>query len=702
MATLKGALQIFEWFGFVVLNETETEANGTCPFCSKSGKFYVNKDTRQWSCKGGGCMLEGNVYTFIQTVYVNALSATTAEHYQALADDRKMQAYLLEEAQLAYYAKRNQWIIPVRNAHGSICNLWVYKRDEPVMGMPGLPANIYGLEKLAEAEGHEDVYICEGAFDSIAKLAILRQAGAEHKSIVVGVPGAGTFKDEWTAHFSGKYVILCYDADEAGRKGVKRAGNRLHDVTKSTAYLTWAGFPEKYDIRDAYIDGMPLSAFQYITARYAPDSPNEKNGASDGSVHEPDTLRRNKAADKPPFQKVLDAYAKHLYLTPDYELAIRVAYATVLSEYIPGDPLWVYLVAPPSTGKTVILLSFSTCLRNCFPISTVSPNALVSGWRTQDGRDPSIIPKLNGKTLILKDVTEILEANRDTRDSIYSILRGAYDGTVERAYGNGITRKYTDVHFSLLAGVTQKVYAERSASLGERFLMLHVVKGNDHANAEDIIMRALQNVGEDTTIADELQAAASEYITYGLSEEELEEAYESCGNEFNIRIASLAQLVGMLRGQVDKDVRGEALLYRPQYEMGARLAKQLKKMAISLALLETPIGVTESIYRNIVRIAFDTCIGFNLEIVQALTTIDRLDLLKLNAITGIPATTLRGRLEDMCDLEILCRYKLKTHERGRPLFEYALSPKAHGLWKRAGLSSGFAPENPDLRTPDVG
>ena len=327
---------------------------------------------------------------------------------------------------------------------------------------------------------------------------------------------------------------------------------------------------------------------------------------------------------------------------------------------------------------------------------------MISGWRTADGRDPSLIPKLKGRTLILKDFTEVLDSHRSTRDEIYSIMRGAYDGSVEKVYGNGVRRIYPEVHFSVVAGVTQKIYAERSASLGERFLMLHIVKGNQHEGAEDIILRALENVGTDNLIAAELAAVAHKYLAYGLSEEELAEAYESCNGEIDRRIANLAQLVGMLRGQVDRDYRSGGLLYRAQYELGTRLAKQLKKLAIALAVLEDPVEINASVYRAIVRVALDTCIGFNREIVEALIIRPKQDIMSLNEITGIPVTTLRERLDDMLELEIVCRGGIPNPRGlGAPAYLYSLSQKTETLWTKAGLSENdIVPES--LQRVDAG
>ena len=64
------------------------------------------------------------------------------------------------------------------------------------------------------------VFICEGETDAIS----LIDAGAEEAegSLVVALPGAGIFKPHWTRQLAGKAVILCLDADDAGKKATEK------------------------------------------------------------------------------------------------------------------------------------------------------------------------------------------------------------------------------------------------------------------------------------------------------------------------------------------------------------------------------------------------------------------------------------------------------------------------------------------------
>jgi hypothetical protein len=66
----------------------------------------------------------------------------------------------------------------------------------------------------------EDLYVCEGEFDTI----LMQQLGFN----AVGVPGANTWQDAWDSYLSMvKRVYTVFDGDEAGQKGTERLKDRF-------------------------------------------------------------------------------------------------------------------------------------------------------------------------------------------------------------------------------------------------------------------------------------------------------------------------------------------------------------------------------------------------------------------------------------------------------------------------------------------
>jgi DNA primase len=73
------------------------------------------------------------------------------------------------------------------------------------------------------------VYLCEGAIDTLTLLG--------NGFSAVGIPGANSFKPEWSGLFRNKKVILCLDNDEAGRAGEERISSLLKEAGLETRSL---------------------------------------------------------------------------------------------------------------------------------------------------------------------------------------------------------------------------------------------------------------------------------------------------------------------------------------------------------------------------------------------------------------------------------------------------------------------------------
>jgi hypothetical protein len=319
-------------------------------------------------------------------------------------------------------------------------------------------------------------------------------------------------------------------------------------------------------------------------------------------------------------------------------------------------------------------MSLHSC-PECIVKSTLTPHSLVSGFRTPDGKDPSLIPQLNGKVFVLKDFTEVQEMNHTARDEVYSVLRGAYDGIVEKDFGNGIKRKYEPCHFSMLAGTTHHIQAERRTALGERFIMYRM---RDSAIAASVSIRAaMSNVGEEGAMRTELQTAARDFL-----EQDFKIEAKLSPRDID-KIVALAQLCGLLRGQVTKDFRGEIIQYRPESEVGTRLAKQLKKLAISLQSLTGGTTLNRDTMRIVERVALDTSTDFDASIYKTVGASGKegLTVQELVDKLGIPKTTLKDKVDDM-ELMGVLRHDRYSNEAGRgaPVYKYVLTQRSKSLW----------------------
>jgi hypothetical protein len=274
---------------------------------------------------------------------------------------------------------------------------------------------------------------------------------------------------------------------------------------------------------------------------------------------------------------------------------------------------------------------------------------------------------------------------RDDKERVFSTLRGAYDGSAYREYGNGQVRNYPNLHFNLLMGVTQKIYEERTSTLGERALFMHVVRGNNY-ESDDPIMAAMENIasGKQKMIDKELSEIAKAFLDVDITEDDIPEV----SLEYKHRIRGLAQLVSRLRACVARDnFRDRKLLLRPQPEMGTRLAAQLYKLLIGLAMINVPVKITEEEMRIVTRVALDTCIGFNLEAMTAIIEEPGLTISELCEVCQLKTTTLRDQLDDLGELGAVYTKNAETdgEGRGRPPVLYYPTKELVRMWETSGL-----------------
>lgn len=663
-------LKPFVSLGLEGFSLTGHEACGACPFCGKPKKFYVNTATGQWSCKGGDCGKEGNLYTFLNDWHEVISETTDLWAWDELSEERGIPVQDLRASGLVW--SNDSWYIPVRGSSGKIVSFRSFQpyASDPdyrkLRALAGMSLCLYGLDQLAQDDLLGlPVYLCEGEWDALALQAALRRESIP--AIVTAVPGASVFKDTWAPCFEGRDVYLCYDNDAPGAKGSKRALTNLGKKVTSLSRLRWPkACPEGYDVRDLFADGASFKVFKELfVSEDLPSSGSTPNGR----MHLQDPTR-------PSFLDTLSVYKKWLFMTPDMVDALRIIYAVILSNQIDGDPLWIHVAGPPGTGKTELLMSCADC-DDCVIRSTVTPHSLVSGWRADP--DPSLIPHLNGKIFLLKDFTEILNMPKPQKEEVYSVLRGAYDGEVFKQFGNGIVRHYVG-YFSMISGVTQAIFGESGTSLGERFLVYHMTKGVGW-RADDMILSAVGNVGDETAMKAALRSAAKAFLAVSIPRS----AIPTVPVLYLQRLVALAQVVAMLRGSVDRDYSREYIAYRPQHEVGTRIAKQLKKLILSLALL-TPSGlVNEECYRITKRVAIDTCGStFALEVLESLIATSGQTLMELVSTTGVPFSTLRERLEDMVLLGVLRKeHSPNPAGRGAPLVKYHVTDVVNAYWKEA-------------------
>ena len=167
------------------------------------------------------------------------------------------------------------------------------------------------------------------------------------------------------------------------------------------------------------------------------------------------------------------------WLGRDYDVdVIDAVLATGAAERLAGDPLWLLVISGPGNAKTETVQALSGT--GAYVTSTItSEGALLSASPRRERRKNAtggLLRKIGDRgVLVIKDVTSILSADRNTRGVVLAALREIYDGRWERNVGSdgGQTLTWTG-RIAIVGAVTTAWDASHAvmAVMGDRFVLI--------------------------------------------------------------------------------------------------------------------------------------------------------------------------------------------------------------------------------------
>ena len=197
-------------------------------------------------------------------------------------------------------------------------------------------------------------------------------------------------------------------------------------------------------------------------------------------------------------EETLEVFQRWLKLpnwTPVYAVL-----GTIAANILPGDPVWLGIIGPPSSAKTEILNSTSM-LPRVVQAATLTPAGLLSGTPKKQYdkyAKGGLLRQIGDFGIIaLKDFGSILSMRPDAKAEILAALRELYDGAWTRHLGTdgGRTLAWPG-KVALLFGATGVIDSHYGVigAMGDRFLFSRLAPV-DKGQFE----RALKHVGNATT-----------------------------------------------------------------------------------------------------------------------------------------------------------------------------------------------------------
>ena len=175
----------------------------------------------------------------------------------------------------------------------------------------------------------------------------------------------------------------------------------------------------------------------------------------------------------------VDAVFDKWLFDPDLE-SLRAVLAAVVANRCEGDPVWLLVIAPPSSGKTEVIMPLAG-LPDIHVTGRLTVGSLLSGTssaeRSADATGGVLRQVGDRGTMMNKDFGAVLAMQHDTRAEVLQALRDIFDGRFTRHVGvDGGRELDWSGHCGFIAGTTEAIDTHHAviAALGDRFISIRL------------------------------------------------------------------------------------------------------------------------------------------------------------------------------------------------------------------------------------
>jgi len=281
---------------------------------------------------------------------------------------------------------------------------------------------------------------------------------------------------------------------------------------------------------------------------------------------------------------------------------VKLVYAAFLANTIEDaeHPVWLMIVGPPGSGKTRMVNWFEQT-HIVKILSDMTPAALLSAY----DKEASILNGMDGKTLIVTDMSSVLEGPPELVGKLFGSLRHAFDGRYRRATGRGTSEFEGKMGFMAACTSAIEQYQQFNSALGERFLYLKMRNQDEDAVLGRVMRGVRGNKAKSNEIISETARLAAEF--------KLKSSSLTSGLLRSIREAGKA--IVRLRTGVARDRYTRELKAVPEIEVPTRVVQQL----LYLCLVMKDLGSdNEELESMLFRLVHDAVPGIRLHILYEL------------------------------------------------------------------------------------
>jgi hypothetical protein len=355
---------------------------------------------------------------------------------------------------------------------------------------------------------------------------------------------------------------------------------------------------------------------------------------------------------------------------PNYD-TVEIVAATVLANRLPGEPLWLALVGPSSSGKTEIVRALGG-MNRVHMVDKIGPATWVSGFRPGEkrrrkkrangGGGPGefanyglLAQMMDNKPhiVIVEDFSVVLGKRRDLKGEVFSDLRKLYDGEFRADFGNGVIMDWHGkIGMIICSTGTYDEQVGDLAAFGERFTIWRAFSGDRVQVAE----RSGRNSERTEEMRRELAGAMARLDRVNLPKGPVKLSLDS-----RTFVSRLTAFVALCRTPIPRDPYKRDIITIPEPEGTGRLSAQLHQLLRGLVVLYGHEEVTEREVELVQRTAFSTIPTIRRRIIEHLNPKTGATFHELLHNTAIPKVVLTRALEEMKLLKIIEQQERRRH-----------------------------------------
>lgn len=171
------------------------------------------------------------------------------------------------------------------------------------------------------------------------------------------------------------------------------------------------------------------------------------------------------------------------FIVLDSHVYLHNVLATVVANHFNHDPVWMFLVAASSSGKTE-LLRLPLLLPVAHKASNLRRSNLLSGSVTKNSdEDTGLLFRMGDfGVIVVEDLTTLIQTSRDALGEVLALMREIFDGNVVRHFGNAAKDEVAwDGKAGFVGGVTPTIDRchRLLTTMGDRFLMSRMSLDHD-------------------------------------------------------------------------------------------------------------------------------------------------------------------------------------------------------------------------------